>query len=79
MCAGNVLYRALVIIQYLVYLESGAYEPPKVAKERTTTTYARVPSKYKFKRNTFQIWKVRIYWNWLLPYTYTDSHAQFRI
>ena len=58
---------------------AGAYEPSKAAKERATTTYARVPSKYKFKRNTFQIWKVRVYWNWLLPYTYTDSHAQFRV
>ena len=32
-------------------LPSGAYEP---AKERVTTMYAQVPSKYKFKRNTFQ-------------------------
>ena len=49
------------------YIYPGAYEPPKAAKERATTTYARVPSKYKYKRNNFQIWKVRVYWNWLLP------------
>ena len=63
----------------MLCIEPGAYEPPKAAKERATTTYARVPSKYKFKRNTFQIWKVRVYWNRLLPYAYMESHAQFRI
>ena len=35
-------------------IAGGAYEPPKEAKERATTMYARVPSKYKFKRSNFQ-------------------------
>jgi hypothetical protein len=30
--------------------KTGAYEPPKAAKERATPVYARVPSKYKFKQ-----------------------------
>ena len=47
----------------------GSYAP--------ATTYTQVPLKYKFKCNIFQIWKVHVYWKWLLPYTYTDSHAQF--
>ena len=60
--------------------KAGAYELLKAVKERATTTYARMPLKYKFKRNTFQIiWKVHVYWNRLLPCTYTDNHAQFRV
>ena len=29
---------------------TGAYEPPKTAKEHATTMHTRVPSKYKLKR-----------------------------
>ena len=35
----------------------GANELLKAAKEHATTEYARVPSRYKFKHNTFHIWK----------------------
>ena len=57
-----------------LYARPGAYEPLKAAKEHATTW---VPLKYKFKCNTFQIWKMCVYWKWLLPYTYMDSHTQF--
>ena len=31
-----------------LYMITGAYEPPKAAKQRATITYTRVPLKYKF-------------------------------
>ena len=36
-------------------LVTGAYELPKVAKERATTVYARVPSKYKIELATVSV------------------------
>ena len=39
------------------YTGAGAYEPPKAVKMHATTIHTRVPSKCKFKYNTFQIWK----------------------
>ena len=41
----------------MIYLVlPGVHEPLKVAKERVTYAYMRVPSKYKFVN--FQIWKL---------------------
>ncbi len=39
-------------------------------KERATTGYTWVTSKYKFMQNTFRIWKWCIYWKYPCPYTY---------
>jgi len=51
-----------VYLVCLLYKASGAYEPPKAAKEHATYTVHRVPSQSKFKPHyyliSFLIWKV---------------------
>ena len=71
-------YSIYCLKRILLCLESGAYEPPKAAKERATTIprYVIRPGAIKIQIQPQYLWKVLVYWNWLLP-TYTDSHAQF--
>ena len=51
----------------------GAYEPPKAAKECAATDAIKIQIQAQYFPT--YIMEVHIYWNWLLPYTYTDSHA----
>ena len=54
---SHITIASLVAIYLFVVLNcyAGAYEPPKAVKERATTMYTLVPSKYKFEQATVSI------------------------